>query len=88
LIGPSIGDTVELAVTFTASGVLGIEQSLNSGTITSSGDSGALSVPADWVASKFWLNGVNSEATYDGNAEFIELKILPGVHSMGTCRAI
>jgi hypothetical protein len=85
--GAVVGDVLEVCATLTGDGTPGGTFSLNGGGITSgtlSGTHGPLT--ATWAAERLYLGA--SGGGNHSNIEFIELKVLPGVHSMGTCRAI
>jgi hypothetical protein len=85
-VAPSIGDTVEIAGQLNADGSVAIYQSINGAAATTASDATVATPGPTWADTRLYLNSAGTSSI--GNAEFIELKVLPGVHSMGTCRAI
>lgn len=83
---PSIGDVVELRLTWDASGDLTLHQSINGGAETSSATVNVPQAPS-FDGTDIFVGGAEF-ASRPGLNDFIALKVAPGVKTMGEMRAL
>lgn len=83
-----LGDTIEVRLPLSRTGVIRLGSSVNGGTETLAAASGALALPATWgVAPVFSLN-CDGAGGQSGNAAFVALKVLSGTRTLAELRVL